>query len=112
MHEVENNLGKLEIVGVNSKETGSADTIDMVIIQFDNLELCVIDVKEVKYTDIIDQLMEQFEVDTRSKIYPGPGETLSEYLQKMCNFNPQTMLCPWCSAVVDSKKGSKGLQKF
>lgn len=63
----------------------------------------MVDVKQVEDTDIIDQLIEQFEVDLGSKIFPAPGKTLFEYLQKMCNSNQETILCPRYSTVFDSR---------
>lgn len=47
--------------------------------------------------------MKQFEVDKGNKIFLGPSEALFKYLQKMCNSNQETMLCPKCSTVFDSK---------
>lgn len=96
---MDTNTGKFEAFGVNVKDVNNMDTIEKVTAQFDNLEICVVDVKGVEDTYLIDQLTEQFEVDTGIKIYPGTRETLFKYLQKMCNSNQETLLCPMCSVV-------------
>lgn len=77
VHEVQNNFGRFETCGFDAKETNNVNP--MVTAQLDNLEIDVFDVKQVEDTNLIDQLGEQFEVDTGSKIYPSPEETVFEY---------------------------------